>query len=130
MPAIPQTVTLAVVILGLVALIVARLPSFRRDFRRSVSTAVAAVALLTLLLSLNVMVTAQSLYATAVNHQLAMINSLLLAGLVLMLVSTLAFFFSLGILIWTMVPDHGRSARLSLPDPTSSAAQPADPYTP
>ena len=130
MQAVPQAVTLAVVVLGLLALVVARSPSFRKDFRRSISTAVAAVALLTVLLSLNVMLTARSLYASAANEQLAMINSLLLAGLVLMLVSTLAFFFSLGIFIWTLVPDPGPSQRLVLADPASPPTPPVDPYTP
>lgn len=116
-------------VLGLVALIVARMPSFRKDFRRSVSIIVGAVSLLTILLSLNVMLTAVTLHASATSDQLSMINSLLLAGLVLMLVSALAFFFSLGVLIWTLVPTDGPTQRLLMTDLRSPPPQPFDPYT-
>lgn len=130
MQSFSQTATLAVVVLGLFALGVARLPSFRNDFRRSVSTAVGAVSLLTLLLSLNVMLTAMNLHASAADHESAMINGLLLAGLVLMLVSTLALFFSLGLLIWTLVPSDGTSHGHVVTDSIAASRQPVEPYTP
>src|SRR5688500_6970336 len=100
MQALPQAVTLYVVVLGLLALVVDRLTSFRKDFRCSVTIIVGSVSLLTILLSLNVMLTAASLHESSTVDQLSMVNSLLLAGLVLMLVSSRAFFFSLGFLIW------------------------------
>lgn len=130
MQALPQAATLAVVVLGLVTLAIARLPAFRRNFRRSISITVGAVSLLTILLSLNVMLTGLDLRGSAAADDLAMINGLLLAGFVLMLVSSLAFFFALGVLIWTLVPFE-RDPRPMLPaDPTARPPRPIDPFTP
>jgi hypothetical protein len=129
MQPVPQAATIAVAVLGLTTLFVARMPAFRQDFRRSISLSVGAVSLLTILLSLNVLLVGLALRDRASIDDLAMINGLLLAGFVLLLVSTLAFFFSLGTLIWTLVPtdpEHhpGRVAS------GSAATRPVDPYTP
>ncbi len=88
-----------------------------------------AVSLLTILLSLNVILTAMTFHASATSDQLPMINGLLLAGLVLMLVSALSFFFALGVLIWTLVPAEAPAQRLSMTDLAAPPSQPFDPYT-
>lgn len=130
MQPLPQAATIAVAVLGLTTLIVARIPAFRKDFRRSVSIVVSAVSLLTILLSLNVLLAGMKLHESAAVDEVALVNGLLLAGFVLMLVSTLAFFFSLGVLIWTLVPTEPSALRLRIPDPSAPPPQPIDPYTP
>ena len=130
MQQLPQAATVAVAVLGITSLIVGRIPAFRKDFRRSVSVAVGAVSLLTILLSLNVLLAGLALHESAAVDELALVNGLLLAGFVLLLVSSLAFFFALGVLIWTLVPIDPKTLLLNLPDPTAPPAQPIDPYTP
>ena len=123
-----QAATIGVAVLGLFSLVIARMPRFREDFRRSVSVVLGAVALLTILLSLNVMLAGLRLRDSAALDDVALINGLLLTGFVLLLVSSLAFFFSLGLLIWTLVPAGTAAPSYHVADPSSP--QPVDPYTP
>jgi hypothetical protein len=103
-----HSLSVAVLVVGVGTLLIARTPYFRADFRRSTAITVVVVALLTVLLSLNVLlVGAQVRDATAalVPDQAPALNGLLLAGMLLLLVSSLAFFLALGVLMWTLVPD-------------------------
>jgi hypothetical protein len=98
---LPDAVIGAVALVGVASVVVARLPAFRDDMRRSIALAVAGVSLLTLVLSLEVLMAASYLQASAEPSPVDPEN-LLLAGLVLTLTSSLSLFFSLGVLIWTM----------------------------
>ena len=119
-----QALSIAVVVVGFATLIVARMPAFRADFRRSTSLTVAVVALLTILLSLNVLVVGvqvRDATAQVAPDQTSALNGLLLVGMLLLLVSSLAFFFALGVLLWTLVPDRGSSG-----EPLTRAAPPQE----
>lgn len=121
MLSIAHALTTAVVVLGIVVLLLGRLPILRMEFRRSLALAVAAVALLVLLLSLNVMNAAVGLRAEADSARIATANGLLLTGLMLLLVGALSFLVCIGVAVWVHVEPMEGPPRP--PEPESRAAE-------
>lgn len=94
-----------VALVGLVALFSSRRPAFRRDFRRNVSLAVAVTSFLVVLVAIQLVLTGLELRAAALAvgeaAALPRWNGLVLAAILLLLVGSLAFLFSLGVLVWS-----------------------------
>jgi hypothetical protein len=106
-----QYIVGALLLVALAASAAAKLPLFQKELRRSISLGLALIGLLTIVLSLQVLVTGLRLRAAAlVSAQEAMVaqwNGLILGAIVLLLVSGLAFFFALGVFIWSLLPPAG-----------------------
>ena len=130
MAELSHVLTTSVAALGFVTLMVARLSAFRHDFRKGVSLALTAVTLLTIVLSLNVIMASVNLRPAVAAESVPSVNGLLLAGLILLLVSVLGFFFSIGVLVWSFVPGPGDIGPLPVDDPTAQPPTPVGPYTP
>lgn len=109
----------AVLIVAVLALVMARFPLFQRDLRRSLSFGVAFVGLLIIVLSVHVLNTGLGLRSAAVAaaeaEMVSQWNGLILGALLLLMVSSLAFFFAMGVFMWSLVPTTTEPPRNRMP---------------
>lgn len=121
----------AVALVGLLALTVSRHPGIMRDSRRDLSVGVMVVSMFATVLALHVLFVALSLRQREATSE-AQANGLVLTAILILLLGSLAFLFSLGVLLWSFTPTPtprapGPAVRpvLAPPGPAEAAADPA-----
>lgn len=98
-------IALAVLALGLSCVALSRRPDLLRDFRRSFALAVSIVSLLVVILGVYLLVVGLELrdaaFALGQEDLVPKWNGLVLGAVFLLLIGSLAFLFTLGILVWS-----------------------------
>jgi hypothetical protein len=96
------------ILVASLALSAGRFSIFRNDLQRSISLGVCLLSLLMIALSVDILTVGFRLRQASLQAADASLaaewNGLLLGAILLLLVSSLAFFFAMGVFIWSLVP--------------------------